>query len=138
MTSAGGLYKSGIMITNCNVLLNPSKLLGAETDRLKGEITQKEKQKQEIVEAEANIVFAEWVGNGRKSNTDGCPILNRKDAYAIIRVHLPWLDVKKQLGQFKNAKDCVKWLGEIGQGTTWDEEMSAWVREYKESNVEGV
>ena len=75
-----------------------------------------------------------------KSNTDGCPILNRKDAYAIVRVLLPRLDVKKEfkLGQFKNAKDCVKWLGEIGQGTTWDEEMSAWVREYEESNVKGV
>ena len=53
---------------------------------------------------------------------------------------LPRLDVKKEfkLGQFKNAKDCVKWLGEIGQRTTWDEEMSAWVREYKKSNLKGV
>ena len=140
MTSAGGLYKSGILIANCDVLLKASKLSAAETERLKVEISHKKKQKQEIVEAEAHVAFAAWVSDGMKSNTDGCPILNRKDGYAIVRVLLPRLDVKKEfkLGQFKNAKDCVKWLGEIGQGTTWDEEMSAWVREYEESNVKGV
>ena len=33
MTSAGGLYKSGIFIANCDMLLKASILLAAETER---------------------------------------------------------------------------------------------------------
>ena len=61
--------------------------------------------------------------------------MNKKDAYAIVRVLLPRIDVKKEfkLGQFKTVKDCIMWLGQIGRGTTWDEEMAAWERECEES-----
>ena len=64
---------------------------------------------------------------GRKVNTDGHPELNRKDAFAIARVLLPWIVVKKEMkfSSFKKVNECVKWLGEIGRGITWDVEMEA-------------
>ncbi len=63
----------------------------------------------------------------REATTDGHPELNGKDAFGIARVLLPWIDVKKEVkfSSFKTVKDCVKWLGEIGRGTTWDVEREA-------------
>ena len=34
-----------------------------------------------------------------------------------------------RLGSFKTAKDCIKWLGDVKRGTSWDEEMIAWETE---------
>ena len=103
---------------------------------MKERAAQKKIEKHELLQSEGKMAFATWVGNGRKVNgSDGYPILNKKDAFAIVRVLLPRIDVKRELkmGQFKAAKDCIKWLGEIGRGTTWDEEMEAWERECEES-----
>ena len=42
-----------------------------------------------------------------------------------MRVLLPIIDVKGELKMkdFSAAKLCIKWLGEIGRGTTWEDEM---------------
>ena len=136
MTSAGGLYKAGVVIANCDVIINASKRAAIEAEQLKERAAQKKIEKHELLQSEGKMAFATWVGNGRKVNgSDGYPILNKKDAFAIVRVLLPRIDVKRELkmGQFKAAKDCIKWLGEIGRGTTWDEEMEAWERECEES-----
>ena len=135
ITSAGGLYKAGIVIANCDVVIDASKRSAVEAEELKEKAVQKKIEKQESIQAEAKMAFAAWVGHGRKVNDDGYPALNKKDAYAIVRVLLPRIDVKKEfrLGQFKTVKDCIMWLGQIGRGTTWDEEMAAWERECEES-----
>ena len=67
---------------------------------------------------------------------DGYPVMNRKDAFAVVKVLLPRMDILKELklSNFRTVKDCVKWLGEIGRGTTWDEEMRALKREYDEEH----
>ena len=72
-------------------------------------------------------------------NDDGrSPQLKRTDALAIIRVLLPRLDVKKEvkIRDLKTVKDCVKWLGGICKGTTWDEEMEALEMEWEEGGFD--
>ncbi len=46
---------------------------------------------------------------------DGYPVMNRKDAFAAVKVLLPCIDILKELklSNFRMMKDCVKWLGEI-------------------------
>ncbi len=84
-----------------------------------------EKEESDISIAQA--AFQRWKDQGRKATTDGHPYLNRQDAFAIARVLLSWIDVKKEIkfSSFKTVKDCVKWLREIGRRTTWDVEMEA-------------
>lgn len=57
--------------------------------------------------------------------------MNKKDAYTILRVLLPWLDVMKEfrLGCFTMMKNCTKGLGGEKGGTSWDEEIRTWERE---------
>ena len=135
ITSAGGLYKAGVVIANCDVVIDASKRAAIEAEQLKQRAAQKKIDKQESLQSEGKMAFVTWVGNGRKVNDNGYPVLNKKDATAIVRVLLPRIDVKKELkmGQFKTVWDCIKWLGEIGRGLNWDEEMEAWERECEES-----
>ena len=44
------------------------------------------------------------------------------------------MKIEVKFSSFKTVKDCVKWLGEIGRGTTWDEEMRALKRECDEEH----
>ena len=88
---------------------------------MKERATQKKIEKKKLLQLEGKMAFATWVGNGRKVNgDDDYPLLNKKDAFAIVRVLLTQIDVKRvlKMGQLKTAKDCIKWLGEIGRGTT--------------------
>ena len=91
----------------------------------------KKNDKKDQMNSEARRAFSAWINGGRKSDNEGYPVLNKKDAYAILRVLLPRLDVKKEfsLGSFKTTKDCIKWLGDVKRGTSWDEEMIAWETE---------
>ena len=66
------------------------------------------------------------------------PILSKKDALAIVKVLLPHIDIEGvlKMKEFALAKACIKWLGKIGRGTTWDEEMGALEREMEGAQVQ--
>ena len=76
-------------------------------------------------DGEAQKAHREWVCEGRLVNDDGNPKLNRKSAHAIVRFLLPRVDIKGELKMkdFNSMKACVKWLGEVKRGMTWDEHM---------------
>ena len=78
-------------------------------------------------DGEAQKAHREWVCEGRLVNDDGNPKLNRKSAHAIVRFLLPRVDIKGELKMkdFNSMKVCVKWLGEVKRGMTWDEHMHA-------------
>ena len=94
-------------------------------------MARKKKEKQDQVNDDGRRAFLAWTESGRRADEEGYPVMNKKDAYAILRILLPRLDVKKELrlGSFKTMKDCVKWLGDVRGGTSWDEEMAAWESE---------
>ena len=76
-------------------------------------------------DGEAQKAHREWVCEGRLVNHDRNPKLNRKSAHAIVRILLPRVDIKGELKMknFNSMKACVKWLGEVKHGMTWDEHM---------------
>lgn len=120
-----------VQIANSRVVLWAAKQI-AEEDELKKQITiQKKKEKENTMQLNVKIAFGKFVDSGRKVNSNGSPMLNKKEALAVIRVLLPWIDIKKELkmGHFKTVKDCIKWLGEIHMGTIWNKEMGALERE---------
>ena len=74
------------------------------------------------------MVFHRWLAQSKQITNDAgfsYPVLVRKDAVVIVRALLPRVDILGQLKmkEFRTANACIKWLGEIGRGTTWDEEM---------------
>ena len=72
------------------------------------------KDEQDQVNDDGRRNFCVWVESGHRADSEGYPVLNKKDAYAIHRaLLLPWLDVTKefQLGSFKLMKDCINGLG---------------------------
>ena len=56
------------------------------------------------------------------------PKMHLKPAKSIIKVLLPMIDIKGELKMknFDRVGVCLKWLGEIARGMTWDQHM----REY--------
>lgn len=127
INKAGGLYKAGICIANCRAVIRASQIIEEEEKQKTMEKLRKKKNKDDAVLSDAKMAFGRWVSGGRKAIDNGDPELNRKDAFAIVRVLLPRIDIKKKLkmGNFKTVKDCTTWLGGIRSGTTWDEEMQA-------------
>jgi hypothetical protein len=136
----GGLFKAGLQIANSRAVIRAAKQI-AEEDKLKAlEAEQKKKVRRETLQSAAKMAFGRWKADGRKTNDDGSPELKRMDAFAIIRVLVPRLDVKKEvkMGDFKTVKDCVTWLGGIRNGTTWDEEMEALEMEWEEAGLDAA
>ena len=78
-------------------------------------------------DGEAQKVHREWVCEGRLVDGDGNPKLNRKSFRAIVRFLLPRVDIKGELkmNDFNSTKACVKWLGGVKRGMTWDEHIHA-------------
>ena len=137
INKAGALYKSGICIANSRAVIRAAKIIAEEEEQKKAEALQKKKEKNEAVQDNAKLAFGRWVSGGCKASADGVPVLNKKDAIAIVRVLLPRIDIKKKLrmGDFTTVKDCVNWLGNIRSGTTWDEEMRAMEQEWADANT---
>ena len=90
-----------------------------------------------MVKLDGYEAFVTWENNRCKVDGDGYPaVMNSKDAFAVVKVLQPCLDILKELklSNFRTVRDCVKWLSEIGQGTTGDEEMRALKRKYDEAH----
>ena len=136
VSSAGGLFKAGVLIANSRVVLEGARIC-AENQRLSmEEALDKKREREATVKLDGYKAFGTWENNGCRMDGDGYPVMNRKDAFAVVKVLLPRMDILKELklSNFRTVKDCVKWLGEIGRGTTWDEEMRALKREYDEEH----
>ena len=56
----------------------------------------------------------------------GHPIMNKYTAVAIVKVLLPECDSTAKAAYYKNMGPCIKWLGSLAGGTTWEEEMIAY------------
>ena len=125
MNKAGSLYKAGVIMANSRVVLEAARRSALLTEKEKENAAQKREDKERQSLSDAVSAFRNWVNQGGKTLEDGSPVLQRKDAVAIVRVLLPRIDVKgeRKIKEFSTAKACMKWLGEIGRGTTWDEEM---------------
>ena len=53
------------------------------------------------------------------------PKLGKVGAVAIVHVLLPKIAPGENVGDYKTIAASVEWLGKIGGGTTWENEMDA-------------
>jgi hypothetical protein len=138
MNKAGSLYKAGVIMANSRVVLEAARRSALLTEKEKENAAQKREDKERQSLSDAVSAFRNWVNQGGKTLEDGSPVLQRKDAVAIVRVLLPRIDVKgeRKIKEFSTAKACMKWLGEIGRGTTWDEEMRGIESEVEANGLE--
>jgi hypothetical protein len=79
----------------------------------------------------AKTAHGVWVTKGRPIDADGNPVLDKNASYAVVKFLLPRVDImgELKLKDFNSMKKCVKWLGSIGRGMTWDEHMAAALEE---------
>ena len=141
MTKAGKLYKAGIVMANSRVILEAHRRWGEMVDKDKQQAEKKKKDKEQQWISDGIEAFRRWVEQGRQITSDAgnnYPILSKKDAVAIVKVLLPRIDIEGvlKMKEFASAKACIKWLGKIGRGTTWDEEMGALEREMEGAQVQ--
>lgn len=89
MTSNGGLYWAGVIIANCDVFVAASKQASKVEEERKATMARKKKEKQDQVNDDGRTAFLAWTESGRRADEKGYPVLNKKDAYAILRILLP-------------------------------------------------
>ena len=124
MNRPGGLFKVGVIVANCHVVLEASRRMAImESERKKAkEVKNKEKEESGLEKAVA--AFMKWKEDGRQiDNKNEGPKLSKEAAKAIVKVLLPKIAPTKKLKDYNGMAVCVKWLGSIASGTTWDSEM---------------
>ena len=134
MNKAGGLFKTGLIMANC-LAVNECNRRVEHVDKKKLEAAASKKEDQSIDTFNiAKKCYAAWVRHGRNADANGCPDLDRKSSYAVVKFLLPRIDIKRELGlkDFGTKKKCNTWLGEIARGMSWDEHMEAALAEKME------
>ena len=142
MNKAGSLYKAGVIMANSRVVLEAAKRASLQAAKEKENTARKREEREKQLLVDGVSAFRRWVAQGRlflEEDGHQYPTLTRKDAVAIVRVLLPRIDVKGEMKMkdFPTGKACIKWLGEIGRGTTWDEEMQVLEENLEDDGSEG-
>ena len=93
-----------------------------ETEKWEKEAKAKNK-KDSTAKVNDNVVekYWAWRYTGRKVDPDtGHPIINKDTEVAIVKVLLPECDPTANASDYKNLVPCIKWLGSLAGGTTWE------------------
>ena len=124
---AGGLFKLGVVVANYGVIMEASKRIKVTEKREKETKVNKKKDSTAKVNDTAVDKYWSWRYTGRKVDPDtGHPIMNKDTAVAIVKVPLPECDPNANSAGYKNMGPCIKRLGSLAGGTTWEEEMIAY------------
>ena len=72
----------------------------------------------------AITVFHKWKSDGKPidSRNHG-PKLSKDAARSIVKLLLPKIAPNAKMKDYNGMAVCVKWLGSIASGTTWENEM---------------
>jgi hypothetical protein len=126
LNKAGGLYKTGLIVANCRVVVEAGKRLAELEKKAKAKVERKKDTELNKRSYEARKAHADWVLAGRPVDEMGHPRLNKKDSLAVVKFLLPRVDITGtlKLKDFNSMKKCVVWLAEIARVMTWDEHMA--------------
>ena len=119
MNKAGGLFKTGLIMANCDVVNQCNNRRVAEMEKKKMEAAAtKTVDKSVDTLNKAKAVYEEWVRRGRKVDANGCLELDRPSSYAVVKFLLPKIDIKGELHlkDFRTMKKCNEWFGGIRRG----------------------
>jgi hypothetical protein len=129
INKVGGFYKTGLIVANCRVVVEAAKWVAMLERGAKAAAVMKKTTKAMKHNCEAQKAHADWVAAGWLVDEDGNPHLTKKDSHAIVKFLLPRLDIKikgeLKLKDFSLIKACVRWLGGIARGMSWDKHMVA-------------
>jgi hypothetical protein len=121
--NAGSLFRVGISVANCRVVLETLRLTKEQTEKVK---EQKEKSRQVVEDGKVKAAleaFETWCGNGMKLDGESHPVMSRTCAVAIVKVLMPTVAPTMKVSDFTTLKSCTKWFGKLAGGTTWVDEM---------------
>ena len=94
MNKAGGLFKTGLIVTNCDVVNQCNRrVTGLDKKKMEAAATKKVDQLVNLLD-KAKMVYEECVRMGRKVDANGCPDLDRPLCYAVVKFLLPKIDIK--------------------------------------------
>ena len=124
-------------------MLEAARRTAIQAEEAKKEAAKKKGEREKQIVSDGIVAFRKWVAQGRQfteNEEHRYPSLSRKDAVSIMRVLLPIIDVKGELKMkdFSTAKLCIKWLGEIGRGTTWEDEMQVVADNFEDEELEMI
>jgi hypothetical protein len=127
LNKVGGLYKTGLIIANCRVVVEAGKRMAELEKKAKAKTEQKKNTELNKRSCDARKAHANWVLVGRPVDEIGHPRLNKKDSLAVVKFLLPRVNImgKLKLKDFNLMKKCILWLGVIARGMTWDKHMAA-------------
>jgi len=134
---AGSLFRVGISVANCCVVLEMLWQTKEQAEKVKEE---KEKSWQVAEDGKVKAAleaFGKWCGNGMKLDGESHPVMTRTCAVAIVKVLMPAVAPTLKVSDFTMLKSCAKWLRELASGTTWVDKMMA-IRERNELEVEEI
>lgn len=142
MNKAGSLYKAGVTMANSRLVLEAAKRVSLQAVKEKENAAQKREEKEEQLLVDGVSAFRQWVAEGRLfwrkmvTNTQdqqGSMLLLVCECHS----HTWIIKARQKMKDFSTAKACVKWLGEIGMGATWDEEMQVLEGKLEDDGLEG-
>ena len=125
VNKAGSLFRVGISVVNCRVVLETLRRTKEQQEKEKEE---KERARKVAEDGKLNSgleAFGKWCGDGSKVDDHNHPIMSRMSALAIVKVLMPKVAPTLKLSDYTTLKTCTKWLGELAGGTTWVDEMKA-------------
>ena len=121
INSSGKLFKLGIHIANCKVVLEASrrlKIMKEEEDQQKA---LKKRVKEGTKEKKAVIAFEAWKASGLKKNVDGKPVFAKvDDPKNVVKFLIPIIASEEtNVWQYtSSAKKSVERLMQVAGGTT--------------------
>ena len=107
---AGSLFRVGISVVNCHVVLEMLWRTKEQADKVK---EQKEKPWQVAEDGKVKAAleaFKKWCGNGMKLDGESHPVMTRTCAVAIVKVLMPTVAPTLKVSDFTTLKSCTKWL----------------------------
>ena len=136
LNKARGLYKTGLIVANCRVVVEAGKRMAELEMKVRTKDERKKHTELNKRSCEARKAHADWVLAGSPVDKIGHLWLNKKDSLALLKFLLPRVDItgKLKLKDFNLMKKCVVWLGlgEIARGMTWDKHMVAAAKEIED------
>ena len=133
--SASGMFKVGVLVVNSRAMLRAKEQLDDMEKEAKEKKQQKNLEKAEKKEQAAVVAFNRWIEQGRKVDANGYPVLSKDSSVAIVKVLLPRVAPEEKLSEYTTMKACNKWLGTLARGTSWEEEMKAFVDERQSAEM---
>lgn len=131
ITKSGGLFKTGIIVSNSRVVLEAAKRKKAMEEEKKKKKAEKDRNKEDKDTYAAASYFAKWTRDGEKVDADGKPKLGKDAAIAIVKVLLPRINPNLKMKDYGTMKKCNDWLASLAD---WKAEMQKFEEEHTTAN----